>query len=225
MSLAPKRVIHIRPLSTAINNHKSRFNLDALNYYATKYIIGIDEAGRGPLAGPLVVAGVKINLKFRTESQKLFNGIKDSKKLSEKKREEWFQIIANNPRIEWAVAKISPKVIDKINIARAANLGAMMVFNRLSGGKNCYALLDGSLYLPKNIPQKTIIKGDEKIPAISAASVIAKVSRDRIMRRLHKKYPKYRFDLHKGYGTKMHYKAIKRFGLMDIHRMSFKIRT
>lgn len=185
------------------------------------YIVGIDEAGRGPLAGPLVVGGIRINLKFKIQTKKLLNGIKDSKKLSVKKREEWFKILTGDPRVKWAVAKISPGVIDKINIARAANLGAKLVFKKLSHGKNCHALLDGSLYLPKAIAQKTIIKGDEKIPIISAASIIAKVTRDRIMARLHKKYPQYGFETHKGYGTKSHYEKIKKFGSSSIHRRSF----
>lgn len=199
-----------------------------------KYLIGIDEAGRGPLAGPLVVAGVRLrtpattsNAKFKIKNEKLrniFNGIKDSKKLSAKRREEWFKILTGDPCVKWAVAKISPKVIDKINIAKSANLGAKRVFQKLSGGKSCYALLDGSLYLPKHINYKTIIKGDEKIPIISAASIIAKVTRDRIMARLHKKYPLYGFDAHKGYGTKFHYGAIKKLGLLNIHRRSFNLK-
>lgn len=198
-----------------------------------QFIIGIDEAGRGPLAGPLVVAGIRLripattsNAKFKIKNEKLrniFNGIKDSKKLSKKKREQWFDILTDNPRIKWVVAKISPRVIDKINIARAANLGAKRVFQKLFRGKICHALLDGSLYLPKHVPHKTIIRGDEKIPIISAASVVAKVTRDKIMTHLHKKYPLYGFDAHKGYGTKHHYETIKKFGLSDIHRRSFTL--
>ena len=188
-------------------------------------IIGIDEAGRGPLAVPLVVAGVSTNTKLKTKCQKIMKGIKDSKKLSAKKRQAWFVVLTKNPYMNWTVAKISPRIIDRINIAKSANLGAKQVFQKLSGNKNCYALLDGSLYLPKGITQKTIIKGDEKIPIISAASIIAKVTRDRIMERLHKKYPMYGFDILKGYGTKKHIAAIKKFGLSDIHRRSFKLRS
>ena len=187
----------------------------------TKWIIGIDEAGRGPLAGPVVVAGIKINSKCKIQNAKLLKNIKDSKKLSAKQREEWFRILTTHPKIEWAVAKVSPKIIDRINIARSTNLGVARVYQKLSPGEMCFAMLDGSLYLSKNTPHETIVKGDEKIPVIAAASIIAKVTRDRIMCRLHKKYPQYRFDVHKGYGTKMHMEFIHKFGRSDIHRKSF----
>lgn len=132
-------------------------------------------------------------------------------------------VITNSRYFEWTAARVTPKVIDKINIACAANFGAKVVFQKLSRGKNCHALLDGSLYLPKGLSYQTITRGDEKIPIISAASIIAKVTRDRIMTRIHKKYPQYGFRKHKGYGTKSHYKAIKKFGLCDTHRRSFNL--
>ena len=217
------------------------------------YIIGIDEVGRGPLAGPVVVAGVKIELGIKFKAQRfgllgnyelgkrgIFVGIKDSKKLSAKKREEWFRKLTGNSKIKWAVAKVWPKVIDRINIANATNLGVWRVYKKLElnkvasrlGPKNknfivrvCreHTVLDGGLKLPSHISYESIIKGDEKIPVISAASIIAKVIRDRLMVRLHKKYPKYRFDIHKGYGTKMHRKLLKKFGRSEIHRKSFRI--
>ncbi|MEK7090536.1 MAG: ribonuclease HII, partial [Patescibacteria group bacterium] len=93
----------------------------------TKWIIGIDEAGRGPLAGPVVVAGIKINSKCKIQNAKLLKNIRDSKKLTPKQREEWFRILTTHPKIEWAVAKVSPKIIDRINIARSTNLGAARV--------------------------------------------------------------------------------------------------
>ena len=216
---------------------------------STKWIIGIDEAGRGPLAGPIVVAGIRIsattsNSKFKTQNAKfrrVFKGIKDSKKLSPKQREEWYKVLTRHPKIEWAVAKVYPKTIDRINISAAANFGAYRIWKKLTGRSGvenemfqlssgrvidgtfaCRVLLDGSLYLPAGIPHKTIIKGDEKIPVISAASIIAKVTRDRIMFRLHKKYPQYGFDVHKGYGTKLHRKMVKRFGRTEVHRKSFQ---
>src|SRR3990167_3679950 len=168
-----------------------------------KAIVGIDEAGRGPLAGPVVVAGGKI--RSAKTAKRLFAGIRDSKKLSAKKREEWFSVLASRPEIEYAVARVWPAVIDRMNISRAANLAARRAHWKLSRGRGgIYALLDGGLYLPDSILQETIIKGDEKIPLIAAASIIAKVTRDRIMVRLHRKYPEYRFDLHKGYGTELH---------------------
>lgn len=183
------------------------------------YIIGIDEAGRGPLAGPVVVAGILMRLNL---IRSLFRDIRDSKKLSARQREAWFDIITGHPNIEWAVSRVYPRTIDRINIARAANLGARRVYKKLSAGVKCHALLDGSLYLSRNDSYKTIIKGDEKIPVISAASIIAKVTRDRMMLRLHKKYPQYRFDVHKGYGTKLHRRMIKKFGRSDMHRKTFR---
>ena len=186
------------------------------------FIIGIDEAGRGPLAGPVVVAGIKSG-SFRP---KFLRDIKDSKKLSAKRREEWFRILTDHPEIEWAVAMVSPKVIDRINIARAANLGARRVCDKLSfGGKKlglAQVVLDGGLYLPLQIRHKTIIKGDEKVPVIAAASIIAKVTRDRIMRRLHKKYPQYGFDAHKGYATELHRGRVRLHGRSAVHRKTFQ---
>jgi ribonuclease HII len=229
---------------------------ERISFSRPSFIIGIDEVGRGSLAGPVIVAGIKISaatsLKFKVKSLKL----RDSKKLSAKQREEWFRILTANPKIEWAVAGVRAKTIDKINIAQAANLGALRVYRKLSVNKESIAnkrinelqkerlrnaqiqnslirksikkslcadtvFLDGGLKLPSYIPHKVIIKGDEKIPVISAASIIAKVIRDRIMLRFHKRYPQYRFDLHKGYGTKLHRNMIQKFGRSDIHRLSF----
>jgi ribonuclease HII len=202
------------------------------------YLIGIDEAGRGPLAGPLVVAGVRVAAGF---DGRMLWGIKDSKKLTEKQRERWFEILVRHPEIQYAVVKISPAVIDKINILNAAHKGAQSVYEKLctsirrrievqrSMMKNtslvCHALLDGSLKLQPPASYEVIIKGDEKIPLISAASIIAKVTRDRLMRDLHKKYPHYGFDVHKGYGTKKHARAIKKYGLSSIHRKSFRLKN
>lgn len=222
-----------------------------------KYIIGIDEVGRGPLAGPVTVAAVAatVNLKFRIKNlelnlrksdfQKLtinnsdrksdFPILKDSKRLTPKQREIWFNCIKKHPKIFYAIASVSPKVIDRINISNAANLAAARALNKLlatshlglATRKNIF--LDGGLYIKTKtlmangytLNPRTIIKGDEKIPAISLASIVAKVTRDRMMRKLHKKYPKYGFDRHKGYGTKKHFKMIRKYGLSPIHRKSF----
>lgn len=186
----------------------------------THSLIGIDEAGRGPLAGPVVVGGIK--LRDRRRDAKILHGIRDSKKLSAKQREEWFGVLTNHPEVKWAVARVWPKIIDRINIARATNLGARRVYKKLTSGAICPAVLDGSLYLSKKIPHETIIKGDEKVPVISAASIIAKVIRDRTMLCLHKKYPQYGFNKHKGYGTTLHRKMVKKFGRSVIHRNSFR---
>ncbi|MEK7168340.1 MAG: ribonuclease HII [Patescibacteria group bacterium] len=210
-----------------------------------KYIIGIDEVGRGPLAGPVVVAALAVPTKLRIKNAELRKNFKsaklrDSKKLSLKQREIWFEYVKKHPKIFYAIASVSPKVIDKINISNAANLAATRAFQKLV---NSYAIasvltrrrakifLDGGLYFPKFLNSKsyilnsrTIIRGDEKIPAIALASIVAKVTRDRMMRKLHKKYPQYGFDKHKGYGTKKHFKAIRKHGLSPIHRKSFRIK-
>ena len=209
-----------------------------------KYIIGIDEVGRGPLAGPVVVAALAVPTKLRIKNAELRKNFKsaklrDSKKLSLKQREIWFEYVKKHPKIFYAIASVSPKVIDKINISNAANLAATRAFQKLvnsyaiasvltkNNNVNVKIFLDGGLYLNKKYPRlsaSTIIKGDEKIPVISFASIVAKVTRDRMMRKLHKKYPQYGFDKHKGYGTKKHFKAIRKHGLSPIHRKSFRIK-
>jgi ribonuclease HII len=190
-----------------------------INNFSKKVkLIGIDEAGRGPLAGPVVVGGVKMHQGF---SQAFFRGIRDSKKLSEKKREEWFVKITAHPQLSWYAAIIAPKIIDRINIQRAANLGASRVFAALAGDDQCHALLDGGLYISLPVLQETIIKGDEKIPLIAAGSIIAKVTRDRIMRKLHRKFPQYGFASHKGYATVLHRERIKKYGASLAHRSTF----
>ena len=202
--------------------------------------IGIDEVGRGPLAGPVTVAAVATarNYKLHFCEAKLARIIpnskiklRDSKKLSSLQREKWFKWIKKN-KILYAVASVSPKIIDKINITNAANLAATKAFKKLIAKlKNCKierlkVFLDGGLYLnlkPKtqNLKPKTIVRGDEKIKVIMLASIIAKVTRDKRMKKLHKKYSRYGFDCHKGYGTKKHLKAIKKNGVCKIHRRSF----
>lgn len=209
----------------------------------SKYIIGIDEVGRGSLAGPVVVAAVAAtkyqisSIKYQARKIKL--PLKDSKKLSPKQREIWFEYIKKHPKIFYAISLISPKIIDKINISNAANLAATKAFKKLlKKKKNISAstsgsriFLDGGLYLITSSKYKvissnvkTIIKGDEKISAISLASIVAKVHRDKIMKKFHKKYPHYDFINNVGYGTKKHIKAIKKHGHTPIHRKSFKIK-
>lgn len=190
-----------------------------------KYIIGIDEAGRGPLAGPVAVAGVvSQGLPFGTSSRGVLAGIKDSKKLSAKKREEWEKKIKLSLPSE--VAFVGQRIIDKKRIVKAVDIGIKRIIKKMEkkigiNPNNCFILLDGSLMAPMEYGQKTIIKGDEKIPLISAASIIAKVARDRKMIQSHKKFPAYCFDKHKGYGTKLHYKMLKKHGVSKEHRRSF----
>jgi len=186
-------------------------------------MIGIDEAGRGPLAGPVAVGGVKIVTSKMRHATRMLGGIRDSKYLTEKQREEWYILLTSHSDFTCASAMISPAVIDRINIRNATLLGARRVYRKLAVDAPYAVLLDGGLFLPHHmgIAQETIIKGDEKIPLIAAASIIAKVRRDRLMRRLHKKYPQYRFDLHKGYGTKLHRMLMAQYGRSSVHRSSF----
>lgn len=187
-----------------------------------KHIVGIDEAGRGPLAGPVAVGAVRINADF---NKRFFKGIKDSKKLTEKKREAWFKLVNKKKKegqIDFAVSLISEKIIDKKGIVQAINLGINKCLVKLKISKDSKIFLDGGIKAPADfIYQKTIIKGDEKVSVISLASICAKVTRDRYMVRLSKKYPKYGFDIHKGYGTLMHRKNIKKHGSSKVHRKSF----
>src|SRR3989344_338234 len=172
-----------------------------------KYIVGVDEAGRGPLAGPVTVGAIAVsisNFKFP-----IFKNIKDSKKLSAKKREEWLSLFQNNSKILYTVSSVSNSVIDKKGISHALRLAVRRCIDKLK------------TRLPDGQVENSIIKGDEKIPIIAAASIIAKVTHDRKMVRLAKKYPKYSFHIHKGYGTKLHYKLVKKHGLCDIHRRSY----
>ncbi len=181
-------------------------------------VIGIDEAGRGPLAGPVAIGAIATKIKNQKSKIKNLECIKDSKKLSAQQREKWEKILKKN--FECHCVFISHKMIDKIGIQKAVLLGVEKVLEKFSR-KPDLVLLDGSLKAPKIYKQKTIIKGDEKIPLISAASIIAKIMRDKKMMRFHKKFPKYNFDRHKGYGTKLHYRRIKKHGISKIHRKSF----
>jgi ribonuclease HII len=198
-----------------------------------KCVVGLDEAGRGPLAGPVVAAAVL--LKF--DSEKLLKKINDSKKLSEKQRNYFYKVLTNHKNIKWGIGIVSEKIIDKINILEATKLAMQKAVKnlqkkmksyvpviidgrRLSKGSD-FLLLDGNFKIKSDIPQKSIIKGDQKVISISAASIIAKVTRDKIMEKFHKRYPKYGFDKHKGYPTKLHVKMIKKYGICKIHRKSF----
>jgi len=228
-----------------------------------KRVFGLDEAGRGPLSGPVVAAAVAIDPKFKNFLKK----IKDSKKLTSQKREEIYELIKNHPQIEWAVGKASEKVIDRINILEATKLAMKRAVKNLEKklskenkkGKRSvlkthdreilaqadFLLIDGNfgINLPcttfqkkemakripqkvvqgLDIPQKSIIKADEKVFSCALASVVAKVIRDRAMKRYHKKYPNYGFDKHKGYGTELHRRNIKKYGICKIHRKTFKL--
>jgi len=179
-----------------------------------KAVAGIDEVGRGPLAGPVVSAAVILPQKFTVD------GITDSKKLTAKKRELLFDAIYNHA-VDVGIGIVEKEVIDKINILQAARLSMLHAFQQLKKIPD-HLLIDGIYPIDASVSQETIKKGDQKSISIAAASIIAKVTRDRIMVNYALDYPEYGFDQHKGYGTKKHRDAIKKIGVCDIHRRSFK---
>ena len=188
-----------------------------------RYLIGIDEAGRGPLAGPVAVGAVLVPLDFDWSA---IEGVRDSKKLSEKKREEFFTRAGElqlSGAMRFSVSTSSAAYIDTYGIVPAIKRALAEALSRLEAEpKDCRVLLDGSLKAPAEyIRQETIIRGDDTEPVISLASIMAKVTRDRLMKRLSAKYPAYGFDIHKGYGTASHISIIQRYGLSDIHRTTF----
>lgn len=185
-----------------------------------RYVIGVDEAGRGPLAGPVAV-GV-ILLPARLNSWKRFQNLRDSKHLSKRQRESWFARIRSDGRIRHARAMVGARVIDRIGIVRAGNLAVARALRRLKPARGTKVLLDAGLRAPRRFEkQKSIVRGDETIPAIALASVVSKVVRDRALCRLAKRYPRYRFEIHKGYGTEEHYRMLGKYGLSIIHRRTF----
>ena len=204
---------------------------------SVRYVIGIDEVGRGPLAGPVVVCAVALpdalaqRGAMRSHSTNKLATLRDSKKLTPKQRDTWYAHITKHPYVRYAIARVYPRQIEQRNISRAANLAAGRAFARLTTHyklltTNLRTYLDGGLYLrdkthSKALGARTVVKGDEKIPAIAMASIIAKVHRDRLMKRLAKKYPGYGFELHKGYGTRAHFAAIRRLGPSPAHRKTF----
>ena len=192
----------------------NNFDFD-LKYYekGISLLAGVDEAGRGPLAGPVVAAAVIF------EKGKYIEGIKDSKKLTEKKREELFeQILTEALAVEVAIIEV--KEIEKLNILNAA-LKAMKTAVEKLNPKPEFILIDGNKKFTTNIPAESIVKGDAKSFVIGAASIVAKVTRDRIMRELDKRFPEYYWAKNKGYGTKQHIEAIKKYGVTEHHRKLF----
>ena len=179
-----------------------------------QYICGIDEAGRGPLAGPVVVASVIM------PTDSMIEGVNDSKKVSEKKREKIYEQILEEA-ISYGVAIIGQDEIDEINILNATKKGLTISLQELTQ-KPDLILVDALNGIDTmGIPYDSVIKGDAKCYSIAAASIIAKVTRDRIMREWDKTYPEYGFEKHKGYGTAAHIAAIREYGLCPIHRRSF----
>ncbi|MDO4847245.1 MAG: ribonuclease HII [Clostridiaceae bacterium] len=180
-----------------------------------KLICGIDEAGRGPLAGPVYAAAVILPDGCEIE------GLNDSKKLTEKKREALFDVVKQKA-LYWGIGSADEKEIDEINILQATFLAMRRAVENM-GVKPDLALVDGNQkpHIADGIEEVTVIKGDAKSMSIAAASILAKVSRDRFMLEIAEKYPEYEFPKHKGYGTKLHYERIAEYGISDIHRKSF----
>lgn len=185
-------------------------------------LCGVDEAGRGPLAGPVFAAcailrpGVEIP------------GLDDSKKLTEKRREAVFEEILGERKAWFGIGSASPEEIDRLNILRATFLAMNRAYERMLAGDGVpeeyqprLALVDGNRDPGLPLPTQTVVKGDGKSAAIAAASVLAKVSRDRYMLELDREYPQYRLAKHKGYPTKLHYELIEKYGVSPIHRRSF----
>ena len=176
-------------------------------------VCGVDEAGRGPLAGPVFAAAVILPQNL------MIDGLNDSKKLSEKKREILYDNI-KNLALTYAVAFATEHEIDEINILNATFLAMKRAVAKLNL-KPDIVLVDGNKSPELEISTQTIVKGDSLSASIAAASILAKVERDRLMKNLSKKYPEYNFEKHKGYGTKMHIDLIKKYGPCEIHRKSF----
>ncbi|MBQ2842535.1 MAG: ribonuclease HII [Clostridia bacterium] len=176
-------------------------------------VCGVDEAGRGPLAGPVFAAAVIL------PENCVIEGLNDSKKISEKKRESLFDVIKEKA-VSYSIASVDEKIIDEINILQATYLAMKKAVEGLDVPAD-YALIDGNRMPPLEIDGETVVKGDAKSPSIAAASILAKVSRDRFMLELDEKYPQYKFSQHKGYGTKLHYEMLTENGVSDCHRMSF----
>lgn len=194
-------------------------NIDWLKYENEAFdngfecVCGVDEAGRGPLAGPVCAAAVILPRGC------IIEGLNDSKKLSEKKREQLFDVITEKAEA-YSIAMASEKEIDEINILQATFLAMRRAVGSLEI-KPDFVIVDGNRDPLLGIKTMTLVKGDSLCESVAAASVLAKVTRDRYMLKLCEKYPEYQFQKHKGYGTKLHYEMIEKYGISDIHRKSF----
>lgn len=181
-------------------------------------IVGIDEAGRGPIAGPVVAASVIFHQHFNITK------LNDSKQLSEKARNEIFDLLVSDKRVSYGIGIVDEATIDEINILNATYLAMEISVGNL-GVQPDILLIDGNRFKSEKYQSyQTIVKGDAKSCSIAAASIIAKVTRDRLMEQYHKEFPEFGFDKHKGYGTKSHFEAIREFGKCRIHRNSFLVK-
>lgn len=186
---------------------------DAVYEEGYELVCGVDEAGRGPLAGPVCAAAVILPRGL------LIPGLDDSKKLSEKKREELFEVIKEKA-LCYAIAFASVEEIEEHNILAATFIAMNRAISQLNP-KPSIALIDGNRTAGIEIESRSVVKGDSKCADIAAASILAKVTRDRYMLQMAEKFPQYHFEKHKGYGTKLHYEALREHGPSEIHRMSF----
>lgn len=207
--------------SKELSRLKLMYKYEVEEFFKSRNLIcGIDEAGRGPLAGPVVSSAVILP---RLNSDNDFlecEGINDSKKISSKKRALLYNRLLENPNVYIGIGIVSERIIDKNNILRATRLSMCKAISNLDVKPDCL-LIDG-MFLPNvKIPQKKIIDGDSLSLSVASASIVAKVTRDNIMCQYHEKYPQYGFDRHKGYGTKEHMRKIKEYGPCKIHRRSF----
>lgn len=177
------------------------------------YVCGVDEAGRGPLAGPVCAAAVIL------PKGMIIDGVNDSKKLSEKKREALFDVIKEKA-LSYSIALVYQDVIDEINIREATKLAMKNAVEGLNIRPD-YVMVDGNFVPDVSMDRDFVVKGDAKSMSIAAASILAKVTRDRFMLEMAEKYPQYQFEKHKGYGTKLHYEMLDEFGPSEIHRQTF----
>ena len=176
-------------------------------------VCGVDEAGRGPLAGPVCAAAAVLPKDLQIE------GLNDSKKLTDKKRRELYDVITA-AAVTYGIALVDEKTIDEINILQATFRAMAQAIAQLDPPAQL-ALVDGNRAADFGLPVRTIVKGDGLSASIAAASILAKVTRDRLMEQYAEEYPQYGFEIHKGYGTKLHYEMIEKYGISDIHRKSF----
>lgn len=192
---------------------EKRFLFDKVMRLESGVVCGIDEAGRGPLAGDVYAAAVVF------DDNVFIDGLNDSKKLSEKRREELYDEIVAKAKA-YCVAAASVGEIDSYNILQATFLAMKRSYEGLNMNIDL-ALVDGNRVPPLECNVKTVVKGDSVSASIAAASILAKVSRDRYMKEIAEKYPQYQFEKHKGYGTKLHYEMLDKYGISDVHRLSF----
>ena len=215
--------MHTKSLHTPIPPAESEYSFWVYNMFMKReFLIGIDEVGRGPIAGPVAVCAVVL----KRVPKGFLKGIRNSKALSEKTREAWYKKAVGARKtgaLDFAVSFSSARFIDRYGISKALRVSIARALHRLEiSPTQAQIFLDGSIYAPKRyVRQKTIIKGDERVPIIALASIIAKVRRDRRMKRYAKKFRGYGFEEHVGYGTAAHYKAIRARGLCKLHRRSF----